>query len=275
MSLHLNVSMAAALVADPARAAMLMEPSLVALLVLAGLAGGLMNAIAGGATLVTFPAMLAAGLPPIVANASSAIAVTPGHLVAAIADRESLPPVDRVLAACIVATTAGGLAGAALLLFTPEDVFTLLVPGLIGVATLIFALAPAIQRAAERGGRDAASPGARFGWVGASSVYGGYFGAGLGVMLLAILALTGREPLRTTIALKNLLSAANSLAIVSIFAIRGTASWPHVLTMLIGTIVGGFIGARLLRIVPAEIIRTVVVVIGAAMTAIYAYRYWL
>lgn len=252
-----------------------METGVVVLLAVAGLAGGVVNAIAGGATLITFPAMLVAGLPPIVANASSAIAVTPGHLMAALGDRRSLPPLDRALVAGLIATMAGGFLGAILLLLTPGELFTLLVPALIAVATLIFALAPAIQRAAEQAGRDGASPKARTGWVGLSSIYGGYFGAGLGVMLIAILAITGREPLRTTIALKNLLSTANSAAIVLIFATQGVASWPHTLVMLAGTMVGGLLGARLLRVAPANLVRIAVIAIGTAMTGIYAVRYWL
>lgn len=253
-----------------------MDLALILLLLgLTGVAGGMVNAIAGGATLITFPAMLAAGLPPIVANASSAIAVTPGHLVAALGDRASLPAFDRALGMTVFATVVGGFMGAVLLLLTPGELFTLLVPALIAVATLIFAFAPAIQRAADRVGRDVASPKTRTAWIGASSVYGGYFGAGLGVMMIAILAITGREPLRSTIALKNLLSTANSVAIVLVFASQGTASWPHTLVMLSGTIVGGFLGARLLRVAPAEWVRVTVIAIGAAMTVIYAARYWI
>jgi uncharacterized membrane protein YfcA len=123
-----------------------MELTIGLLLFGAGLAGGVANAIAGGATLITFPAMLAAGLPPVLANASNAVAVTPGHLIAACADRHVLPPADRRMLAAILAVLLGGTVGAVLLLTTPERLFTLLVPALIGVATVIFAFARPIQR---------------------------------------------------------------------------------------------------------------------------------
>src|SRR5215813_9636778 len=117
-----------------------MDIGIGALLFGAGLAGGIANAMAGGATLITFPAMLASGLPPIVANASNAVAVTPGHVVAALADRARLPRFDRALGLALAASFGGGALGAILLLATPERLFTLLVPALIGIATLVFAL---------------------------------------------------------------------------------------------------------------------------------------
>src|SRR5499427_1056850 len=122
-----------------------MDIGIGALLFGAGLAGGIANAMAGGATLITFPAMLAGGLPPIVANASNAVAVTPGHVVAAFADRARLPRPDCALGLALGASLVGGALGAILLLATPERLFTLLVPALIGIATLVFALGPRIR----------------------------------------------------------------------------------------------------------------------------------
>src|SRR5271168_814642 len=115
------------------------------LLAAAGFAGGLINALAGGATLLTFPAMLAAGLPPVIANASNAVAIAPGHAIAALADRQRLPRLDGRLAGLAFVTLIGGTAGAVLLLVIPERLFVLPVPGLIGFATLLFAAAPRIQ----------------------------------------------------------------------------------------------------------------------------------
>lgn len=121
-----------------------------AMLILAGVVGGIVNAVAGGATLITFPALLATGLPPVAANIANAIAVSPGHLLAALADRRSLPVLDGHLCRLLLFSAVGGLAGASLLLIIPERLFTLPIPALIGGATLLFALASRIAKAADR-----------------------------------------------------------------------------------------------------------------------------
>lgn len=253
-----------------------MAPGIVALLFGTGLAGGIANAIAGGATLITFPAMLAAGLPPVVANASNAVAVAPGCLAAAYADRAALPARSRPMLAATLAALLGGAAGAVLLLVTPERLFILLVPALVGVATMIFAFAGAIQRSIEWLFGTVALRGAapRVGFLVPTAVYGGYFGGGLGVMFLAALAVTGREPLRTANALKNLLATTVSAVVVLIFTLRGMVQWPETLVMLVGAICGGYLGGVLVKILPPRIVRASVIAIGTAMTALYAARYW-
>ena len=115
------------------------------LLLTAGVAGGLINALAGGATLITFPAMLAAGLPAVIANASNAVAISPGHLIAALADREKLPPPNPRTISFVIVSLLGGAVGAVILLLLPERLFVLPVPALIAFATLLFAFAPRIQ----------------------------------------------------------------------------------------------------------------------------------
>lgn len=124
-----------------------------AMLILAGVCGGIVNAVAGGATLLTFPVLLATGLPPVAANIANAIAVSPGHLLAVLADRQSLPDISRHLLLLLFLSAIGGLAGAGLLLIMPAELFTLPIPALIGGATLLFALAPRI--ASEGGKSDA------------------------------------------------------------------------------------------------------------------------
>lgn len=245
-----------------------------ALLFGAGVLGGIVNAIAGGATLITFPAMLAAGLPPVIANASNALAVTPGHLFAALADRDQLPERNGGVVLAIVAAILGGIIGAVLLLFTPERFFTLLVPALIALATLIFAFGRQIQSFIGRSaaGQSAASRAALLLPV---TVYGGYFGAGLGVMLLAVLSITGRDGIRATNALKNLLATATSLATITIFIAQGVIRWPETSVMLAGAIGGGILGGRLITVLPASVVRAIVIVLGIAMTIVYAARYWL
>jgi len=254
-----------------------MSLDVVALLLVAGLAGGIANAIAGGATLITFPAMLAAGLPPVIANASNAVAVTPGHLVAAFADRRKMPRLDARLAIAVTASIVGGGVGAVLLLVTPERLFTLLVPALIGLATLVFACSRLIQDGVARafGARGGEYALARAVLLAPTAVYGGYFGAGLGVMLLAILSITGREDVRAANALKNLLATAVSMTTIAIFTVQGVVHWRETLVMLLGAIAGGFLGGRLVKVLPASLIRALVVTAGAAMTIAYAWRYWL
>jgi uncharacterized membrane protein YfcA len=250
-----------------------MDFAVAALLFGAGVAGGVVNAIAGGATLITFPAMLAAGLPPVIANASNALAVTPGHLFAALADRKQLPARGSNFAIAIVAAAIGGAVGALLLLVTPERVFVLLVPVLIALATLVFAFGRRIQTMLGFGSAGQGA-GARAALMLPVTVYGGYFGAGLGVMLLAVLSITGRENIRATNAFKNLLATATSLATITIFIVQGVIRWPETLVMLAGAVAGGILGGRLITVLPANIVRGTVIVLGIAMTIVYAARYW-
>jgi uncharacterized membrane protein YfcA len=254
-----------------------MELTIGLLLFGAGLAGGVANAIAGGATLITFPAMLAAGLPPVLANASNAVAVTPGHLIAACADRHVLPPADRRMLAAILAVLLGSTVGAVLLLTTPERLFTLLVPALIGVATVIFAFARPIQRSiAQAFGDTPSQPVAtRAALLVPTAIYGGYFGAGSGVMLLAILSVTGREDLRSANAFKNLLASAVSAVTIVIFTVQGVVHWPDTLVMLTDAMCGGYLGGLLIKVLTPSVGRAVVIAFGVGMTVLYAYRYWM
>jgi len=251
-----------------------MDLAIAALLFSAGIAGGIVNAIAGGATLITFPAMIAAGLPPVVANASNALAVTPGHVFAAVADWRQFPARNGALAIVIAVAALGGAIGAVCLLVTPERVFTLLVPALIALATIAFAFGRHIQTILVRAssGRNAV---ARSAIMLPVTIYGGYFGAGLGVMLLAVLSITGREDIRAANALKNVLATATSLATIAIFIMHGLIRWPETLVMLAGAVIGGILGGRLIAILPAGVVRTAIITLGVVMTLIYAWRYWL
>jgi hypothetical protein len=230
----------------------------------------------GGASLITFPALLAAGLPPIVANASNTVALTPGNLIAGLADVERLPRWDRSLGALMAVCVAGSGAGAALLLLTPERAFTMAVPLLIGFATILFALSGQIRawilsRAATSAGGRALGP-LLFAPV---AVYGGYFGAGMSVMLLALLSISRPDEFRAINVLKNLLSALTSLVAVAVFVLQGMVAWLPTIVVMGGAAVGGFLGARLVRVVPPSPMRWTVIAVGAGLTAIYAWRYWL
>ena len=251
-----------------------MDGATAVMLVGTGVAGGVVTAVVGGSSLITFPALLAAGLPPIVANASNTVALTPGNFAAGLADLERRPPWDRSFLGLIVVAIAGSAAGAALLLATPQKAFTALVPLLIGFATLLFALSGPIRtwivsRASTSGGTGSAT--LLFAPV---AVYGGYFGAGMSVMILALLSITLDADFRAVNVLKNLLSGLTSLVAVIVFVSQGVVAWLPTVVMMAGVLVGGVLGGRLVRVLPPRLLRGLVITVGAVLTAVYAWRYW-
>ncbi len=252
-----------------------MTSGIVLLLLVSGIAGGVINALAGGATLLTFPAMLAAGLPPVTANASNAVAIVPGHLLAVLADRRKVLPLDAKLWSSVLICLIGGAIGALLLLALPERLFVLPVPALIGIATLLFLFSPHIAAWAEaRRGDAEPSRGLGLSVLGLSSIYGGFFGAGLGVILTAVLSIADPNDIRRVKALKNLLATSVSMAAVVIFIVQRAVHWPETLTMLSGALVGGYLGGYLVRVLPATIVRWFVILTGTVMTVVYAVKYW-
>ena len=244
------------------------------LLVAAGFLGGIANAMAGGASLFTFPAMLAAGLPPITANASNTFAVVFGNLTGAWAERRLLPPLSASLLWSLAAALTGGLLGAFLLVTTPESLFTAIVPALIGIATLIFAFAKPIQAWLAKQVSAEKTGAMRVGLLLPATIYGGYFGAGLGVILLAVIRATSPWELRSANAFKNLLGVLTNATAIALFIWWELISWPEAVIMMMACIVGGFAGVKLLKIIPPETVRGVIISAGCLMTAIYAYKYW-
>ncbi|WP_230961822.1 sulfite exporter TauE/SafE family protein [Burkholderia anthina] len=246
-------------------------------LFLAGTAGGLINAMAGGATLITFPAMLMAGLPAVTANASNAVAISPGHLIAAFADRSKLPTDSRRFRALCLVSIVCGTVGACTVLILPPRLFTLPVPTMIAFATLLFAYAPSIQAWALRHRliEDRAPLYVEASAVGAASLYGGFFGAGLGVMLTAVLSVVEVDDIRTIKSLKNVLARCVSIAAVVTFVGQHAVAWPPTIVMLGGALIGGYVGGHLIRVLPAAWVKKFVVAAGAIMTVIYARQYWL
>jgi uncharacterized membrane protein YfcA len=242
----------------------------------AGLAGGIVTAMVGGASLITFPALLAAGLPAIAANASNTVALTPGNIVAGLADLERMPRWDRSFASLALVSVAGSVAGAVLLLATPEKAFTAVVPLLIGFATVLFALSGRIRLWILS--RAVGAPPST-GWntllFAPVAVYGGYFGAGMSVLILAILSVTRADEFRTANVIKNLLSGLTSFVAVVVFVLQGMVAWPPTLVVMAGAVIGGFLGGRLARVLPPELLRWIVITVGTALTLIYARRYWL
>lgn len=245
------------------------------LLIVAGLFGGMANAMAGGASLFTFPAMLSTGLPPIVANASNGFSLLPANSLAAYLDREKLPVRDGGFWIVLASGVIGGVIGAFLLLFTPAKFFTALVPALIGLATLMFIFSAQIRKGLSVLLDGTEHPRLRMMLIFLAGIYAGYFGAGVGVVIMAVLSATAAWELRTTNAFKNVLGfAANSAGNV-IFIWQGVIAWPEALTMMVGTAIGGYLGVKLVKVLPSALVRNVISSAGVLMTAIYVYRFWL
>ena len=243
------------------------------LLFAAGLAGGIVTAMVGGASLITFPALLAAGLPAIVANASNTVALTPGNVVAGFADLERMPRWDRSFLSLALISVVGSAAGAALLLATPEKAFTAVVPVLIGFATVLFALSGRIRQwILSRRADGAPSAGLSNLLFAPVAVYGGYFGAGMSVMILAIMSVSRADEFRTANVIKNLLSGLTSFVAVVIFVFQGMVAWAPTLVVMAGATIGGFLGARLARVLSPNVRRWLVITVGALLTAIFARR---
>ncbi|MFC7546187.1 sulfite exporter TauE/SafE family protein [Plantactinospora sp. GCM10030261] len=250
-----------------------MDLSDAALLVGAGLAAGTVNAVAGGGSLITFPALIGVGFAPVPANVTNSVSVCPGYLSSVVGSRKDLPERRRLLP-LIPTTVLGAGAGCALLLVTPARAFELVVPFLVLGATAVLAFQTRLRRLVGHP-RDL-SPRRRAvtlqTMVALGSVYGGYFGAALGVMLVAGLALVLDETLTRVTAVKNLLSAVVGLITVAVFALFGPVNWVAVAVLAPATVVGGYAGARLARRLPPIVLKTVIVVFGTVIGGFLLYR---
>ena len=244
-------------------------PDLPALTGAAAFAAGVLNAIAGGGSFLTFPALVFAGVPPVAANATSAMAVSPGYLGSTLGFRPELRSLPAALLRREVGIAAlGGLLGAGLLLITPAKVFAGIVPWLLLLATVLFALGPRIARLSGGAGQ----PRWRLPGLLAVSVYGGYFNGGLGILLMALYTLTGESRLNTVNALKNLNSFVLSLLSVVAFAAAGAIVWPQAVWMMLWATAGGWAGARLARRLPTRWVRLLVIATGLVMSAVFFGR---
>ena len=238
------------------------------LIAIAAFGAGILNTLAGGGTFLTFPALVYVGVPPILANATSAVAVFPGYLAGTFGFRAELSTLERPsMVRLTIITLLGGLAGSLLLLVTPADAFSAIVPFLLLFATLVFLFGPQIRAFAAAKSKGIANEGA----VGLFlvAVYGGYFNGGLGIVLLALFALWGWNDLNKMNGLKNWLSFALSAISVATFAVAGLVVWPKAAVMMVFAILGGYLGAPIARAVPASAIRILVATIGFGMSAAF------
>jgi uncharacterized membrane protein YfcA len=235
----------------------------VVLLLVAGVLAGLAGSVAGLASLVSYPALLAVGLPALTANVTNTVALVLYTVGAAAFSRRELAGQSGRLRRLALVTAGGGAAGAALLLSTPEDVFELLVPLLIGGASMVLLLQPAIVRLTG-GLVDERDPLLLAG-VFAVGVYGGYFGAAAGVVLLALLTVSVAEPLARLVAARNVaLGLANAVAAVG-FAVFGPVRWAAAAPLAAGFLLGGGIGPGLVRRLPGDRLRVAIALAGLGL----------
>jgi len=241
--------------------------------------GGILSAVVGGASLVTYPALIASGVHPIAAAVCTNTSLVPSNFIAAVADRTQLPPLNRAFAGLIVASVIGAALGAMLLLITPVRLFESLVPLLLGFATVMFALSDRIARwlreRAKRRGNTIRFSVTSLKMLLPVSFYGGYFGAGVGILLLGVLSVATGGNYRAANVTKNLVSSLNTFVAACIYVAQGAVLWPQTLALCIGTVAGGLIGSWIARILPRRIVRIMVVGFGAALTLTFVYRYWL
>lgn len=235
----------------------------------AGLLAGVINALAGGGTFFSFPVFLSLGLPPIVANASNAAAVLPAHPLAAWSARQHLsnyPHLWRLILISLIGAVLGALA----LNQVGNQQFKIAIPYLLGIATILFAYGQQLQ-AWLMGQREHQVLGV-LGLIimGSIAAYGGFFSAGMGVMLMAGLLLIGVHDLAVNNAIKNLLGGLVNLVAVLIWAWQGLIDWSVVPMAFVGAVIGGLLGARIGRYLPAVWLRRVVIVMGGSLTLIYA-----
>ena len=248
-----------------------------ALLAVAAFAAGVLNAIAGGGSFLTFPALVFTGVPPIVANATSALAVSPGYLGSTLGFKPELRALPRrrlwrEMAICAL----GGVAGASLLLVTPAKLFAGIVPWLLLFATLLFAAGPTIARwaksQADTGAAAASEPRWRDIGLLVVAVYGGYSNGGLGILLMALYTVGGESRLNVVNALKNLNSLVLSWLSVGAFVVAGAIAWQPGVLMMVAATAGGFFGARWSKRLPAPWVRGGVIATGLVMTALFFLR---
>ncbi len=242
---------------------------------LAAVAAGAVNALAGGGTLITFPALIALGIPAVAANVTNTVALCPGYIGGTLAQRQDLRGQGRRLWRLLPAGALGGVAGGLLLLETGEKSFRALVPWLIlGASVLLAVQGPVRAWLVRRLGEHHGARLERVAWLPVllASVYGGYFGAGLSVIVLAALGLTLSDSLTRLNALKQTISFAVNVAAAVFFVFSGEVVWPVALVMAVGALLGGTLGGRFAgRIRPATL-RWTVVAIGICVSLAYFVR---
>ena len=250
---------------------MITGPGGLLLLVLAGVGAGLTGATAGLASLVSYPALLAAGLPPVTANMTNTVAMLSTTVGAAAGARPELKGQGRRLLPLCLITTAGGACGGLVLLFSSPDAFTVVVPWLIGGASVVLMAGPKLRRIAEHRAHHGIGPltGIAAFLVG---VYGGYFGAAAGVLMLALLTTVWSQSLARTNAAKNIATGTANLIAALVFAFTGKVFWPAAIAVCLGSVAGSWLGSVLVRYLPATPLRIAIGLGGLVLAAVLAWQ---
>jgi hypothetical protein len=243
------------------------------LIALAALVAGAINALAGGGTLLTFPMLIAVGIPPVAANMTNTVALCPGYLGGILAQFKDLQGQERRLWLFIPAGIVGGLIGGFLLQVTDEHLFRALVPYLILIAAGLLASQKPVRAWLTRR-KESSEPAMNTDiWgllpVGVATIYGGYFGAGLSVIILAVLGLVIDDSLTRQNALKQVVSFSTNMAAAVFFVFTGKIVWPVAVVMFVGALLGGALGGKLAGLVKPSVLRQVVVIIGVVVAIIY------
>jgi uncharacterized membrane protein YfcA len=246
------------------------------LLFLAGLAGGAVNTLAGGGSFITFPALLAAGVPPIVANASNTFASTAGYLSGAWSLRRAITDGSYHLWGTTLLSAFCGVVGALLLTKTSNVAFERVIPWLLMFATALFIWGNQLNKHlmtwSTHSNRHGAVRLGFFALLALIAVYGGFFNAGLGILLLSYTSLAGYRTINEMNALKLLYSSTISCSAIGIFLWHGLIQWQETLSLLTGTLVGGYAAGALSTRIPAAVIRTLIIGISVAVTAYFFYQ---
>ncbi|MEO8275911.1 MAG: sulfite exporter TauE/SafE family protein [Thermoanaerobaculia bacterium] len=252
-----------------------MTPGQAAVLFAAAAAAGVMNALAGGGTILTFPVLLLLGESGITANATSTVALLPGAAASLVGYRREVATHRRWLSTLFVPSLLGGAAGSLLLLSTPEKLFARLAPWLILFATLLFFLQSFSRfrnRFTAQPQADGSSVGLRAAWLAqfAVAIYGGYFGAGIGILMLVLLGSLGLENIHAMNGLKNFFGICINGVAATVFILSGRVDWPAALVMLAGAVLGGFAGANFGRRIGQQKARGAVIAVGCLL----AFALW-
>ncbi len=243
---------------------------------LAAVAGGFVNAIAGGGTLITFPMLTAVGVPPVMANITNTVALCPGYVGGTLAQRRDLQGQGKRLRMLLPTGILGGITGGVLLLFTSDITFRKLIPWLILTAVILLAFQDQLRNAvlSRVSGNGRAHP--HEAWavppIFLAAIYGGYFGAGLGVMMLAVLGLVLEDSLTRLNALKQSLSFVINTAAALFFLFSGKVLWTTAAVMAVGALAGGVLGGRAASRIKPIVLRWIVIAVGLAVAVVYFVR---
>jgi uncharacterized membrane protein YfcA len=245
------------------------------LLLVAGFLGGGANALAGGGTFIVFPALLLGGVASVKANATASLVMVPGAIVSTWVYRRTLHELSgRLITRLLIASLAGSAAGSILLLSTTNGLFSDVVPWLLLIAATVFSLAPRLRAAAVKAAGHKSAAGLLAGQF-AISVYGGYFGAGMGILMVALLLVSTSMNLQAATGTRLICATSVNILAVILFAARGALEWKLGLPMLAAGIVGGYLGARVVRVLNENAVRNAILVYAWGLTAYFFARlFW-